>query len=462
MKIYLVLVLVYIMLCITLLYGNNIDYNEYKINIGTEYTGLSRIDKNNSYFFYGNGLDSAQIFIWNSISNEIVDSISYRDIDFPNFTSIKSWKPFNDKFIYATDKGLIVYSKQSGTEVYDESNFDLIYEEINSLSYSPKRVIATNNTSSILCYEDDSLRRVYLGSNFDSIPPYKADIHNLAQIDDKFFYNTHDGTFCYYDFALDKVFVYWHDSFEGEDEETFNISCITSYKNKIYILTDEGRLHIWEDGNISYVTQLENLLKGETLIGDLLSYSYIFVDWLGRLWIYITDLEDKGYYGRILNRFMFTLDDDFELINKINANEEFGDGLTVASMSYPHKNISDTSDYRVFFHAEGKDYFFGKETSVETQTEIFNKMYLDKMYPNPCSDFLNLEIMLNPHKKDDVSIAILNYLGQVVSEPVCESSYNNSTGYLKVLVELNDAPKGYYFLMVDNGTDKDLRPIIIE
>jgi hypothetical protein len=451
----------YLILAIIVIYSSvfskDVNYERlYLENIGNNLQ-LNYVEGEKYYFTEYVDYEIKKVIV---LSKNKAVEIDVDQVEFPKHTSVYHWVYYKEKFYFGTNNGFFVYSQETGTVPYTKYNFDLILNRITSLTSMRDKVVLTNNTGSIFSYESDSLRRINLASNFDSIPPYNTGVHNLAQIDDKYFYSTHDGTFCYYDFNEDQIYVYRFDSFEGENEESFNIDCITSFDDKIYILTDQGRLHIWHNGDITFLREFNDLLTGEDREGTALSYSDIFFDWDGR--VYISMIDYNYSTGRILNRFMLIFNYDFEIVNVLNANEEFGDGLTVASMSTPHKNISDSDDKRVFFTAEGENYYFDTETSVIEKVEIFNNLYVDKMYPNPCNDHISLEIMLNPHKKDNLSFSIINYLGQEILSPEYTNEYDATTGYAYIEITLDNLPSGYYYILIDNGSDKVLRPIIVQ
>lgn len=94
--------------------------------------------------------------------------------------------------------------------------------------------------------------------------------------------------------------------------------------------------------------------------------------------------------------------------------------------------------------------------SVGTPEKFATEASSSNVYPNPTSNSVNVSLKLN--QASNVSIEVLNALGQVIST----SKVNGQLGENIINVDLNDATPGVYFVKVKTGTSESTKKLVVE
>ncbi len=80
---------------------------------------------------------------------------------------------------------------------------------------------------------------------------------------------------------------------------------------------------------------------------------------------------------------------------------------------------------------------------------------LNKVYPVPANDVLNIEFQ--SEKNDRTTLTIMDISGKLVHQEF----YSSEKGHNIIRMDVSGKPNGYYFLVISNGTDKEIRKIVI-
>jgi hypothetical protein len=98
--------------------------------------------------------------------------------------------------------------------------------------------------------------------------------------------------------------------------------------------------------------------------------------------------------------------------------------------------------------ADSTLYFYNSNGTIAEIIELDDENTEIVAYPNPCKDFLNLELNIN---NKEASIYIFDMLGEIV-KIITKDPLENGLNYISA--DLTNVSPGAYFLIIDTGDSK--------
>lgn len=176
--------------------------------------------------------------------------------------------------------------------------------------------------------------------------------------------------------------------------------------------------------------------------------------------------------SEILNRLSIKLTDDGlifkgdlvsdELKSKFNVVEDGREIYVVfndVSLKIPVDSNIALEDIAVEIEGDGAPDTKSNIAKMSNNTDlaISNNEYKFNVYPNPTSDFINVEFS-NNHASGNTTIAIYNTSGTKMKDISTETKDRGSSRSIKV--DISSYPKGIYFILVDSNGKKLTKQII--
>lgn len=113
---------------------------------------------------------------------------------------------------------------------------------------------------------------------------------------------------------------------------------------------------------------------------------------------------------------------------------------------------------RDFSYCSTKVFFDGHKSAINTEVVGSQKVKINKVFPNPSSEYLNVELVKNSKNNEAISISVINFLGVVVDE----YRYQLVDEHTLISFSVKNYLNGNYFLKLDvNGDYSTIKSIIV-
>lgn len=400
-------------------------------------------------FFYGNiynqdtSIISAYIFLYYDNTFHLTKIWEFVEKDFKSYSFVVSFFNYeNGDFLFAFDRGgLYKYSKGKF------SNFDSLFttdklSKVNGMTTGKNGNIYIQSNFKLFKFDGKDVEILFDDPSEYKLLPHILSNNSIFYIGDKLVFRSNGTRFSNYNFETGKVSDFKDFDNWLKNPSYYNLGVMKMIEDELYFTyNSEGKYHFAKyDGTL--FTNLDYFLE---LIPLADAYDF-FID------------NHKNIYFRT-NYKSPKSTDSLYVIDK---------NLTVKNIHYHHIVKSLLQMSGLFEMSNGDIYITAANmgllkihspTSVESPTHL---LFMNKIYPNPAKDKINIDFGVEPLNLSSTKVEIYDYLGRSAAELNPEVIYDSNTGRGTMTCDISKLRSGYYITVLTNGKYTRSMPLFVE
>ncbi len=348
----------------------------------------------------------------------------------------------NGDFLFAFENGgLYKYSKGKF------SNFDSLFTDnklstVNGLASRKNGEFYLQSNYKLFKFDGKDVEILFDDPSDYNIIPHFYSFNSIFFLKDKLIFRNYFSRFSNYNFETGKVSDFKDFDDWLKNPSYYNLGAMKLINEELYfIYHSEGKYHFAKyDG--STFTNLDNYLE---LIPLADGYDF-FID------------KQKNIYFRTNYKAPKSTDSLYVIDKNLNVKNILYHHLVKSLLQI--SGIFEMSNGDIYITADNMGLLkIHSPTSVESPT---NLLFMNKLYPNPARNKINIDFGVEPINLNNTKVEIYDYLGRSAVELNPELNYDSGTGRGTFTCDISNLRSGYYITVLTNGKYTRSMPLFVK